>query len=130
MKFKTRNKVDTNFSMSSLTDIIFLLLMFLLLSFNPYSTNILNLSLPKSKGQQLTGKPLNISIDQSMNYFVNSKKVSLAELRTRMSALATENPKATVVLNAEKSVPIEAVVSVVAMANEFKLSPVLATDAK
>ena len=74
MKLKGRNKISPEFSMSSMTDIVFLLLIFFLLTSN--SPNALDLILPKAKGKTTNTQQVSVSIDTDLRYFLNEKLVN------------------------------------------------------
>ena len=82
MGIKKRNKVSAEFSMSSLTDIIFLLLIFFMLTSSLVAPNALNLKLPgTSKNRTSTPKKLDdVSISSSGVYYLNGSKISLSRL--------------------------------------------------
>jgi len=128
MNLKTRNKRSVEFSMSSMTDIVFLLLIFFMLTSTLVSPNALKLLLPKSSGKTLANQSVSVSIDQDKNFYFGQEQVTLDQLEMRLSEVATTEEEATVVLNAERSVPIEEVVKVMGMANKFKIKMILATD--
>lgn len=128
MNLKTRNKRSVEFSMSSMTDIVFLLLIFFMLTSTLVSPNALKLLLPKSSGKTLANQSVSVSIDQDKNFYFGQEQVTLDQLELRLNEVATTEEEATVVLNAERSVPIEEVVKVMGMANKFKIKMILATD--
>jgi biopolymer transport protein ExbD len=128
MNLKARNTRKVEFSMSSMTDIVFLLLIFFMLTSTLVSPNALKLLLPKSTGQTLAKQSISVSIDKDLNLYVGQDLVSEAELQTNLNAIANTDAEATVVLNADKSVPIEQVVNVMSMANKLKLRMILATQ--
>ncbi|MFN3528428.1 MAG: ExbD/TolR family protein [Bacteroidia bacterium] len=128
MNLKTRNTRKVEFSMSSMTDIVFLLLIFFMLTSTLVSPNALKLLLPKSSGRTLATQSVSVSIDKDLNFYFNKDKVSITELEGRLVSSVSGDEEATVVLNAEKSVPIEEVVKVMGMANKLKIKMILATD--
>ena len=128
MNLKTRNKRSVEFSMSSMTDIVFLLLIFFMLTSTLVSPNALKLLLPKSSGKTLANQSVSVSIDQDKNFYFGQDKVTPEQLEMRLSEVANTEEEATVVLNAERSVPIEEVVKVMGMANKLKIKMILATD--
>lgn len=127
MNLKTRNKRNVEFSMSSMTDIVFLLLIFFMLTSTLVSPNALKLLLPKSSGRTLATQSVSVSIDKDLNFYFNTDRVNYSELEGKLIPVAMEED-ATVVLNAEKSVPIEEVVKVMGIANKLKIKMILATD--
>lgn len=128
MNIKGRNKVSPEFSMSSMTDIVFLLLIFFMLTAN--SPNALDLLLPKAKGKSTNTQNVSVSINRNLQYFVNKKEVDQnnieSELRQALSGV--ENP--TVILRVEESVPIENAVSVMDVANKNQYKLILAVRPK
>lgn len=128
MKFKGRNKVSPEFSMSSMTDIVFLLLVFFMLTAN--SPNALDLILPKAKGKSTNTQNVSVSIKKNNTFYINSQKVNEAnieeELRTVM--VGKENP--TILLRAEEGVPIEEAVMVMDIANRNRFKVILAVRPK
>lgn len=127
MNLKTRNKRNVDFNMSSMTDIVFLLLIFFMLTSTLVSPNALKLLLPKSSGRTLATQSVSVSIDKDLNFYFNKDMINISELEGRLLTVSTEED-ATVVLNAEKSVPIEEVVKVMGIANKLKIKMILATD--
>ncbi len=130
MAIKTRNKVTPAFNMSSLTDIIFLLLIFFMLTSTLVSPNALNLLLPSSSSQTLAPQTVSVSINKNREYFVDTRKVPLSQVRNVLTTQLEGKDKPTIVLNADRSVPIENVVEVMNIANEMRVQLILATKPK
>lgn len=130
MAIKSRNKVEPSFSMSSLTDIIFLLLIFFMLTSTLVSPNALNLVLPSSNTQSLAPQSISVEINKSLEYAVDGKKVPLSQVRTLVNKKVSTLDDPTVVLSADKSVPIENVVEIMNIANDLKIKLILATKPK
>lgn len=136
MGLNSRNKVSAVFNMSSLTDIIFLLLIFFMLTSTLVSPNALKLLLPNSNSKARPNTSFSVSIDSNKNYYYNSgskknKAVSLSTLRSKMKAdKQKQGGKLTVSLHTAKSVPIENVVEVMNIAYEEEISMILATKQK
>jgi biopolymer transport protein ExbD len=130
MSIKSRNKVSAAFSMSSLTDIIFLLLIFFMLTSTLVSPNALNLLLPSSNSQTQATQTVTISINKDKEYFVGTKRVPLAQIPSVIQKELAGQSDKTIVLNADKSVPIENVVEIMSIANELNVKMILATKPK
>ena len=128
MPLKQTNKANPNFNMSSLTDIIFLLLIFFMLTSTLVAPNALNLDLPSSNSQTVADEGTSVSITRNLEYYVGVDKVSFDELPTALSQQLEGKEDPTIILNAEKSVPIEHVVNVMNIAKEMKLKVILATN--
>lgn len=127
---KTRNKVSTEFNMSSMTDIVFLLLIFFMLTSTMVTTNALDLVLPKAKGKTDSNKSTSVSIDKDLNFFIDKDKVNEADLESQLLALFANAENKSIVLRAEKSVPHEKVVKVMDIAYRNQIKMVVAVNPK
>ena len=130
MNLRNRNKVDASFSMSSMTDTVFLLLIFFMPTSTLVTTNALDLVLPSSKAKTVKKQTLSVSIDKELNYYLDADPIDPAYIeRTLLTRLAgDEDP--TVVLRVEKGVAIEHAVEIMDIAYRNQLKIVLATEAK
>ena len=131
MALKSRNKVSANFNMSSMTDIVFLLLIFFMLTSTLVTQNALELVLPQSSSKNTETTTLSVSIekkDNVINYYIDKEEVEFEKLEAKLIIKLRETKDKGIVLNTDKSVEIEHVVKVMEIAydNEFKL--VLATS--
>lgn len=131
MGFKKKNKVSAEFSMSSLTDIIFLLLIFFMLTSSLVAPNALNLKLPgSSKSNVVSSSKLdNISISRSGKYKFNGKTVSLSSLERNLSRKAGGRSKQLdVTISPAKGAPTESVVAVMDIAMRLNVNGILALE--
>ena len=128
MALRSRNKVTPNFNMSSMTDIVFLLLIFFMLTSTLVSPNALKLLLPNSKSKTLEKQTISISIDKNINFYIDENQVDINELETRLVNIIGTELDPAIILHSDKSVEIEHVVKVmdIAYRNNYKI--VLATD--
>lgn len=87
MGLKKRSKVSAEFNMSSLTDIIFLLLIFFMLTSSLVAPNSLNLKLPGSSNVSVSTNERmdNVRISRNGNYYLNGRRVSLGILESELS---------------------------------------------
>ena len=129
MSIKSTNKVSPQFSMSSMTDIVFLLLIFFMLtaSNNP---KVLDLLLPKAQGKSSTIQNVSVSIDKDAQYYVNNKLVDISQMETELKEAFSGMENPTIVLRVEESVPIEKAVSVMDIANQNQYKLILAVRPK
>jgi len=126
MNLRGRNKVSAEFSMSSMTDIVFLLLVFFLLTSPAITPDALDLILPKAKGKSTNAQKASVSITAEGAYYVNKERVSEYSIeKTLVSALAGQE-EPTLILRAEEGVPIEQAVFVMDIANKNNFKVVLA----
>jgi biopolymer transport protein ExbD len=94
------------------------------------SPNALKLLLPNSSSQTRAKSNIVISIDKDQKYYFGTEAVNLEELRGKIQAKASSEEDPTIVLNVEKSVPIDNVVQVMNIGNELKVKMILATSPK
>jgi biopolymer transport protein ExbD len=123
MNFKKRNKVSAEFSMASMTDLVFLLLIFFMLSAN--TPNALDLLLPKAKGKSTNKQNVSVSIKKDLTYFIDAKQVMVEQIESELVAKLTGEEEPTVILRAEEGVPIEKAVYVMDIANKHKYKIIL-----
>lgn len=131
MGLKKRNKVSAEFNMSSLTDIIFLLLIFFMLTSTLVSPNALNLKLPGSSSKTVAPSTISVSIDTDRVFYLKTKVINpddLMELLKGEIAKEKNREEVTLVINTDKSVPIEDVVKVMDAAYKLEIKAILATD--
>jgi len=127
MALRSRNKVSPNFNMSSMTDIVFLLLIFFMLTSTLVSPNALKLLLPNSKAKTLEKQTVSVSITKEIDFFINEKKVTTNNLERDLKLLLENEQDAAIILHTDKSVDIEFVVKVMDIAYRNKYKIVLAT---
>ncbi|CAM4133697.1 MULTISPECIES: ExbD/TolR family protein [Flavobacterium] len=127
---KNKNKVSTEFNMSSMTDIVFLLLIFFMLTSTMVTTNALDLVLPKGKGKTDSNKSISVSIDQDLVFYIDKDKIDELQLETQLLALMANAENKAIVLRAEKSVPHEKVVYVMDIAYRNGIKMVVAVSPK
>lgn len=130
MGIQKRSKITPDFNMSSMTDLVFLLLIFFMLTSSAVNPNALNLVLPSSDSQVQATGTLSLSIDADLNYYLETQKMPFENLQSALAARIQNKENQTVILNAEKSVPIENVVKVMSIASELKIKMILATQSE
>jgi biopolymer transport protein ExbD len=130
MNLRGRNKVSAEFNMSSMTDIVFLLLIFFMLTSTMVTTNALDLVLPKAKGKTDSNKNIAVSINKKLEFFIDKEPVSEAELESKLLSLFTADKTKAIILRAEEGVPIEKAVNVLDIANRNQIKVVLAVRPK
>lgn len=130
MNLRGRNKVSAEFNMSSMTDIVFLLLIFFMLTSTMVTTNALDLVLPKAKGKTDSNKNIAVSINKKLEFFIDKEPVSETELESKLLSLFTADKSKAIILRAEEGVPIEKAVNVLDIANRNQIKVVLAVRPK
>ena len=110
MAIKKRNKISAEFSMSSLTDIIFLLLIFFMLTSTLVKQNALNLKLPSSTSETIAPESMSVSIERGGKFYFNGKRMSFSnvESEVRRKVKGATNPRNTsITIYAEESAEVK-----------------------
>jgi len=126
MNLRGRNKVSPEFSMSSMTDIVFLLLVFFLLTSPAITPDALDLILPKAKGKSTNVQKASVSITKDGAYYVNKERVTEYSIAKELQNVLQGQEEPTIILRAEEGVPIEDAVFVMDIANKNNYKVVLA----
>ena len=127
MALKSRNKVSPNFNMSSMTDIVFLLLIFFMLTSTLVSPNALKLLLPNSKAKTLEKQTISVSINKNLDFYINKNYIDENNLESELKNILSKQDEPAIILHADKTVDIEYVVKVMDIAYRNKYKIVLAT---
>jgi biopolymer transport protein ExbD len=131
MNLKGRNKVSAEFNMSSMTDIVFLLLIFFMIaSTTIVSNNALDLVLPKSSGKSDEVKNISVSVNKNSEYFIDKDKYPENTLEEKLKSMLATQQDPTILLHVEEGVPIEKAVIVMDIAYRNKFKIVLAVSPK
>ena len=131
MNIRGRNKVTPEFNMSSMTDIVFLLLIFFMIASTLVSAEAIDLLLPKSSSKTTQSKSVSVSINKKLQYFVNRKKVSKGQLeREILSKVGKGKVGRTITLRVEENVAMKHAVYVMDICNKNRIKSSLAVRAK
>ncbi|WP_417355791.1 ExbD/TolR family protein [Flavobacterium sp.] len=130
MQFRSRNRVTPEFNMSSMTDIVFLLLIFFMLTSTMVTTNALDLNLPNAKGKTENNQSVSVSITKDLEYYIDKEPIAEDALEPKLLELLSGDENKAIVLRAEKGVPIENAVKVMDIAKRNKFKIVLAVNPK
>lgn len=132
MALKQRFTIETNFSMASMTDVIFLLLIFFMITSTIVVPNAIQVLLPRSQ-QQAQAKPITrVTIDAELNYYVananeTERMVAFEEITPFLQSVYTSDPDIFVALYADESVPYREIVRILDIANQNQFKMVLMT---
>jgi len=133
MSLKKRNRVEATFSMSSMTDLVFLLLLFFVMASTMSSPNDIKINLPTSRSQKVTRPQVaKVSIDNLGNYFVALGKerpvqIDPESLEGYLSGVQASDSTMYIALHADEDVAYKEVVRVLDIANEHHMKLVVAT---
>ena len=128
MNIRGRNKITPEFNMSSMTDIVFLLLIFFMIASTLVTTNAIDILLPTASGKTENKKSVAVSIKKDLSFYIDQSKVEVQNLEAELLQLLQKETAPTLVLRAEKSVPVDYVVKVMDIANRNKFKIILAVN--
>jgi biopolymer transport protein ExbD len=128
MDLKNRSKVSAEFNMSSMTDMVFLLLIFFMLTSTLVTTSALDVILPNSKAQTVKKSTVTVTINPELQLSVNNDIVDVSQLEIAILEAAANDPEAVIILRADASVPTGETVRVMDIAYRNRIKMVLATD--
>ena len=136
MGLKRRNKVEATFAMSSMTDLIFLLLLFFVMASTMSSPNDIKINLPQAQAKTNTKQVVaKVSIDELGNYFVALGKekpiaIDAEDLEPYLASVQQQDSTAYIALHADEDIAYKEVVRVLDIANQHKMKLVVATRNK
>jgi biopolymer transport protein ExbD len=130
MAISQRNKISVNFSSVGMTDVVFNLLIFFMLTSTLVHPTALKLLLPRGDTQTSAKPQTTVSITSDQRYFVEQQPVTLEEMEVLLKQKLGSAPETYIALHADKTVPFESVVEVlnIAQKNNYKL--IIATSPK
>ena len=131
MALKKRNKVSPEFNMASLTDMIFLLLIFFILNSAVVAPSSLNLKLPGTSRSKITtdSKTPDVSVNRRGRFYLNGKRITPYDLETRLAKMATKSQRQlNITISPEKNTPIEHVAFIMNLAMKYDINAILAAE--
>ena len=131
MDFKTRNKITPNFNMSSMTDVVFLLLIFFMIASTlAKNLNTIDVKLPQAKGKSENRENISVSIDSKNRFYIDGEFVSKRNIKDELITKLSKSNKRVVILRSDSKVPIKEIVYVMDIANKNSIKVVLAVKEK
>ena len=129
MNIKSKHRVNSMFSMSSMTDIIFLLLIFFMLTASFITPSGLPINLPASKSSNIVIQKISVSITEELEYFVNDERIDFQNLEMILKN-ELQGKEGLIVLHCDKNVPVEKLVEVAGIATLLEAKVSIATKPK
>lgn len=126
MDIRGRNKVTPEFNMSSMTDIVFLLLIFFMIASTLVSAEAIDLLLPSSTSKTTQTKNVSVSVNKKLQYFVDMKQVPKDKLETEVLAKIGNSDAPTITIRSDEDVDLKHVVFIMDIANRNKIKSTLA----
>lgn len=130
MAISQRNKISVNFSSVGMTDVVFNLLIFFMLSSTLIHPTALKLLLPKGSTQTSAKPQMSVSITSDLQYYVGKQPVRIDDLESVLKQQLGSKPETYIALHADKTVPFENVVRVLDMAQRNNYKLIIATSPK
>ncbi|HEY4207527.1 MAG TPA: biopolymer transporter ExbD [Puia sp.] len=131
MNLKRKYGEEAEVNTGPLNDILFILLMFFLIVSTLANPNVVKLSQPKAKSDTKAKQTVVVSIDANKQFYVGTTHVTVDELKAKLEPfIAKEKEHPFIVINADKTVPIDDLVAVMRVARELGATTVLAVDKK
>ena len=119
MAIKSRNKVEPTFNSSSMSDLVFLLLIFFMLTSTLVAPNAIKLMLPSSNSKTMAKQTVTVYINDQFQYYVDEDTADETQLSSLIKAKIGADSEATVVLRSDKTVPVQYIVTVIDAVNEI-----------
>ncbi len=119
MAIRSRNKVEPTFNSSSMSDLVFLLLIFFMLTSTLVAPNAIKLMLPSSSSKTMAKQTVTVYINDKFQYFIDEDQIDESQLTDLINAKIGNDTQATVVLRSDKTVPVQYVVNVIDAVNEI-----------
>ncbi|PSG87345.1 ExbD/TolR family protein [Aurantibacter aestuarii] len=130
MRLRGRNKVTPEFNMSSMTDIVFLLLIFFMIASTLVSAEAIDLLLPKSSSKTTQTKSVSVSVDKDVNYYIDMQQVEKDNLETELLAKLGTQEEPVITIRSDQDVEMKHVVFIMDIANKNKIKSTLAVQSK
>ena len=130
MNLRGRNRVNPTFNMSSMTDIVFLLLIFFMITSTLVTVSAIDVLLPNASGKTENTKSLGVTITNTSLFYIDKTKVSAANLESEILRKIGADKQKTIVIRGDKEVPYKNVMKVIDIANRNKLKMILAVKGK
>ena len=130
MNIRGRNKVNPDFNMSSMTDIVFLLLIFFMLTSTLVTVSAIDVLLPKAGGKTENSSSIAVSITDKSLFYIDKTKVSAIKLESEILKKIGTDKQKTIIIRGDKEVPYRNIMKVIDIANRNKLKMILAVKGK
>ena len=126
MNLRGRNKVDPTFNMSSMTDIVFLLLIFFMLTSTLVTVSAIDVLLPKAGGKTENNTSVAVTITDKSVFYIDKTEIVSSNLESEILKSVGADKKKTIIIRGDKDVPYKNVMQVIDIANRNKLKMILA----
>ena len=119
MALKSRNKRKIDFNSSSMSDLVFLLLIFFMLTSTLVAPNAIKLLLPSSNSKTMSKQTITVYVDDKNQYYIEDRAINESDLQTEINAALNGQIEGTVVIRSDKSVAVQYIVNIIDAVNEI-----------
>lgn len=131
MQLRRKSRMTSEVSTSSLSDIMFFLMLFFLIISTLVNPSVIKLMLPKSEaGKAVAKQTITLSVDAEKNYYINNTQVAYEQLEPQLASQTQSMEDPTVVLRADNTLTVQTIVDLITLGNKLKIKMVLATTNK
>ena len=131
MQLRRKSRMHSEVSTSSLSDIMFFLMLFFLIISTLVNPSVIKLMLPKSDaGKSVAKQTITISVDAEKKYYINNKPIEYEQIEPQLANDSKTLEDPTVVLRADNTLPVQVIVDLISIGNRLKVKMVLATTNK
>ena len=130
MKIQGRNKISPSFNMSSMTDIVFLLLIFFVITSTLVTVSAIDVPLPKSQRKTESKGNVSITITENSIYYIDKTAVPFENLESQLKSLFSENTNSVLVIRGAETTNYKNVMKVIDIAVRNKMKMILAVKSK
>ena len=128
MNIRRKSRLNAEISASSLTDIMFFLMLFFLITSTLVSPNVIKLLLPNAvSGKSIAKKNVTLSVNEELSYFIDNKPVLYSNIESELQEV-TFGTESTIILKVDQTVPVQNLVDLLDIGNRLKIKMVLATQ--
>jgi biopolymer transport protein ExbD len=131
MNLRSRSKVSAEVNMSSMTDLVFLLLIFFILASTLVTSSALDIILPKSGAQTVKKKNITLTVNEDLEFDLNGTIISYDQVESRLKAAASQlaaDEEPVIVLRADQSIPTGETVRILDIGYRNNMRMIIATD--
>jgi biopolymer transport protein ExbD len=128
MALKSKNKIEVGYSVAGMTDIIFLLLLFFVLTSTLVAPNAIKLMLPQSNSQTPARPMTTVSISRDIKFFIEKDQVDLSQIEAALQQKIGKIADPVIAIHADKTVPVEYIVDIMNIARRNNYKVILATN--
>lgn len=119
MAIKMRNQRNVTFNMASMSDLVFLLLIFFMLTSTLIAPNAIKLLLPSSESRTMAKQTVTVYLNEDFQMFLEETPVTTDELHNGLLQLLVNEEEGSVVLRADQSVPVQYIINVIDVVNDI-----------